>query len=370
MNLEPTEEQVALRDTVRRFLAERAPVAGYVRPLLGQPAGMSASVWNDFAELGTTGMLVSEEHGGAGMTMVEAGIVLEELGRALHPAPWLSTAVAVPRALARFDAADAADLLTGITKGTTIATLAVTGPRTPVGIAAHGHDVRLTGELRDVPDAAAAGALLVICSWGENTALFAADTASPSVEVTPEPAVDLTRRRFRVQLDGVPARRLGAAGPDAARAVVDDLLTAWAADALGAAQAVFELAVDYAKVRTQFDRPIGAFQAVQHLCVDMYEIVELARGGVMHALWAADAASGEERHLAAVRAKAFSGRLATVGDTAVQVLGGIGFTWEHDAHLYLRRLLGWSTFLGSPDPYLQELGSRLARSAPTARSAR
>jgi alkylation response protein AidB-like acyl-CoA dehydrogenase len=119
------------------------------------------------------------------------------------------------------------------------------------------------------------------------------------------------------------------------------------------------LAIDYAKVRKQFEQPIGSFQAVQHLCVDMYEAVELARSGVIHALWAADAADPAERHLAALGVKAFAGRLTTAGDTAIQVFGGIGFTWEHDAHLYLKRLLGWSGFLGAPDRYLEEVGKGL-----------
>jgi hypothetical protein len=134
----------------------------------------------------------------------------------------------------------------------------------------------------------------------------------------------------------------------------DDLLVAHAADALGAAAAVLDIAVEYAKVRHQFGQPIGAFQAVQHLCVDMYETVELARGGVLHAAWAAD--TGDPvRHAAALRLKAFADRLATVGDTAIQVLGGIGFTREHDAHRYLRRLLGWSTAFMSPSAARVEL---------------
>ena len=149
---------------------------------------------------------------------------------------------------------------------------------------------------------------------------------------------------------------------EVAQAILDDVLIAYAADALGAAQAVLTLAVDYAKVRRQFDQPIGSFQAVQHLCVDMYETVELARGGVIHALWAADAADPTEHHLAALRAKAFAGRLATVGDTAIQVFGGIGFTWEHDAHLYLRRLLSFSAMAGGSDRYLEAIGKHLALS--------
>jgi alkylation response protein AidB-like acyl-CoA dehydrogenase len=142
--------------------------------------------------------------------------------------------------------------------------------------------------------------------------------------------------------------------------LVDDVTVAYATDALGAAEAVMKLAIEYAKVRKQFDQPIGSFQAVQHLCVDMYETVELARSGVIHALWAADAAEPAERHQAALRAKAFAGRLASVGDTAIQVFGGIGFTWEHDAHLYLKRLLGWSAFLGGTDSYLEQVGAGLA----------
>ena len=147
--------------------------------------------------------------------------------------------------------------------------------------------------------------------------------------------------------------------------MIDDVLIATAADALGAARAVMDLAVEYAKVRKQFGQVIGSFQAVQHLCVDMYETVELARSGVIHALWAADAdGRADERHLAALRAKAFAGRLATVGDTAIQVFGGIGYTWEHDAHLYLKRLLSWSELLGGSDRYLTELGARLAKREP------
>ena len=365
MNLELTEEQTALRDTARRFLAERAPISGHVRELLDDPAGITDAVWRGLADLGTTGLLVPAEYGGAGMTMVEAGIVAEELGAALHPGPWLSTAVAAPRALARFGAehpqdAQAAKLLTGIADGTTIATV---GPLdgSPV---AQGPEATLRGEI-SVLDAAAADVLLVLAEDPEGAGLFAVQTNSPGVSVTPEPGIDQTRKQFRVGLDDASAHRLGAASSDAVAAVVDDVLIATAADALGAAAAVMNLAIEYAKVRKQFGQAIGSFQAVQHLCVDMYETVELARSGVIHALWAADAnqdAGADEAHLAALRAKAFAGRLATVADTAIQVFGGIGYTWEHDAHLYLKRLLGWSAYLGGPDFYLTELAARLANS--------
>jgi alkylation response protein AidB-like acyl-CoA dehydrogenase len=365
MNLELTDEQVALRDTTRRFLAEKAPISGHVRELLDDPSGMSEAVWRGLADLGTTGLLVPEEHGGAGMTMVEAGVVAEELGAALHPGPWLSTAVAATRALTRLGAdgsSTGAKLLSGIADGTTIATVTFLDPANSSVVAAgHGDGVTLRGEISGVPDAAAADTLLVVAEDEQGPALFAVRADSAGLSHTPERGIDQTRKRFGVTFDSTPAERLAAASPDDVAAVIDDVLIATAADALGAARAVMDLAIEYAKVRKQFGQVIGSFQAVQHLCVDMFETVELARSGVIHALWAADNADAAERYLAALRAKAFAGRLATVGDTAIQVFGGIGYTWEHDAHLYLKRLLSWSGLLGESDRYLTELGAHLAK---------
>jgi alkylation response protein AidB-like acyl-CoA dehydrogenase len=364
MNLELTDEQVALRDTTRRFLAEKAPISGHVRELLDDPTGVDEAVWRGLADLGVTGLLVPEEHGGAGMTMVEAGVVAEELGASLHPGPWLSSAVAAARALTRLAGnGSAATILAGIADGTTIATIGFLDfENTSVEVAGQADHVVVRGEIAGVPDAAAADTLLVLAKDPVGIGLFALKTDSSGISVTPERGIDQTRKRFRVELDGASARRLATASSDDVTAVIDDVLIATAADALGAARAVMQLAVEYAKVRKQFGQVIGSFQAVQHLCVDMYETVELARSGVIHALWAADAEiPSDERHLAALRAKAFAGRLATVGDTAIQVFGGIGYTWEHDAHLYLKRLLSWSELLGGPDRYLTELGARLTK---------
>jgi alkylation response protein AidB-like acyl-CoA dehydrogenase len=351
MNLELTDEQLALRDTVRRFLAEKASLPTHVRPMLDDPAGTTDSVWRGLADLGATGVLIPQEFGGAGMTMVEAGIVAEELGAALHPGPWLSTAVAAARALTR---TGASPLLTGIADGSTIATVGpLSGPRPVVenGI--------LRGSIAGLPDAAAATVLLVLAEDSGGTVLFSVDPTAAGVSMTERTHVDQTHKLFDVEFDDAPAERLASTSTEDIDALVDDVLIAYAADALGAATAVMSMAVDYAKVRRQFDQPIGSFQAVQHLCVDMYETVELARSGVLHATWAAGAAQPAERHLAAVRAKAFAGQLAGVADTAIQIFGGIGYTWEHDAHLYLKRLLGWSAFLGGSDRYLQEVGRAL-----------
>jgi alkylation response protein AidB-like acyl-CoA dehydrogenase len=352
MNLELTEEQIALRDTVRQLLAEKASVASHVRPLLDDPTGSTDTVWRGLASLGATGVLVPADHDGAGMTMVEAGVVAEELGAALNPGPWLSSAVAATRALTRTGTDDG--LLAEIACGTAIATV---GPLSGARPVADGATLR--GALTAVPDVAAANVLLVLADEPTGAGLYAVDPTSDGVTVTARHHVDPTRKLFDIELDGVTARRLADASADAVEGLVDDVTIARAADALGAATAVMNLAVEYAKVRRQFDQPIGSFQAVQHMCVDMYEAVELARSGVIHALWAADAAEPAERHRAALRAKAFAGRLTSVGDTAIQVFGGIGFTWEHDAHLYLKRLLGWSAYLGAPDRYLEEVGAQL-----------
>lgn len=365
MNLELDDEQVALRDTLRRFLVERASVSGHVRPMLDDPTGTTEAVWRGLADLGATGVLVPAEFGGAGMTMVDAGIVAEELGAALHPGPWLSTAVASARALTRVGGQPAAGILARIADGTSKVAVAGLGEQSPASgecpqqkplVSTRNEGFRVCSPPLAAPDAEAADVLLV---W-DGTELFAVESAAAGVSVTPERGIDPTRKQFRVELDNASAQRLGTLSADDLQAVTDDVLIAAAADALGAASTVMHTAIEYAKTRTQFGAPIGSFQAIQHLCVDMFETVELARSGVIHALWAAEN-SPQERHLAALRARAFAERLATVGDTAIQVFGGIGYTWEHDAHLYLKRLLSWSAFLGSSDRYLTEVGAHLAK---------
>lgn len=356
MNLELDDEQVALADTVRRFLAERASISGHVRPMLDDSTGTTEAVWRGLADLGATGVLVPAEFGGAGMTMVEAGIVAEELGAALHPGPWLSTAVAATRMLTAVGGQPAAEMLAGIAAGTAVVTVLSLGEQTlkPL-VSARNGGFSVCSPPVAAPDAAAAAVLLV----SDGTGLFAIEAAAPGVTVTAERGIDQTRKHFQVQLDNASAQRLGTVSAEDVQAVTDDVLIAAAADALGAATAVMKIAIDYAKTRNQFGAPIGSFQAIQHLCVDMFETVELARSGVIHALWAAADSPGD-RHLAAARAKAFAGRLATVGDTAIQIFGGIGYTWDHDAHLYLKRLLNWSALGGGADRYLTEIGALLA----------
>ncbi|WP_264990811.1 acyl-CoA dehydrogenase family protein, partial [Mycobacterium kiyosense] len=267
-------------------------------------------------------------------------------------------AVAATRLLTRLGGQPASRILAQIADGTAIVTVAGLGEQ-PAAVSVRDGGFFVSSPALVAPDAAAAELLLISAVGPDGTGVFAVKTTGPGVSVIPERGIDKTRKQFGVELADAEAQYLGALTPDDVAAVIDDLLIATAADALGAARAVLDMAVAYAKTRTQFGAPIGSFQAVQHLCVDMYETVELARSGVVHALWASDSCPAE-RHLAALRAKAFAGRLATVGDTAIQVFGGIGYTWEHDAHLYLKRLLSWSALLGGPDHYLVEVGAQLA----------
>lgn len=356
MNLELTDEHVALRETVGRYLAEKAGVAEHVRTMLDDTRGTTDSVWRGLVGLGTTSLLIPAHLGGDAMSMVEAGLVCEEMGAALHPGPWVSTAVAAPRALTRFgaDSERAQELLAGIAGGSVIATVAV-----DTSLAAERYDggATLRGEIGAVPDAAASDILLAVGSGAE---LYAVSLAAPEVRTTEITGIDRSRKNFRITLDDAPAHLLTVADDRAREALTDDLIVAWAADALGAARQILQMTVDYAKVRRQFGAPIGSFQAVAHLCVDMHETVELARSGVLYALWAADSSDRTDRHRAALRVKAYAGRLAAVGDLAIQVFGGVGYTWEHDAHLYLKRLLSFSRYLGSPGDYLEQLGRHLA----------
>ena len=177
MNLELSDEQIALRDTVRSFLAEKASIAGHVRPMLDDPTGTTEAVWRGLAALGTTGLLVPPEYDGAGMTMIEAGIVLEELGAGLHPGPWLSTAVAATRALTRFGVTNdaAATLFSGIADGSTTATVGPFDGARPTA-AEQGDGFVLRGVIDNVSDVAAADVLLVLADGHDSTGLFAVQT--------------------------------------------------------------------------------------------------------------------------------------------------------------------------------------------------
>src|SRR5437763_6891423 len=248
MDFEFSAEQEALRTSVRRFLADQAPIQPYVREMLDDPRGTSVAVWKGLAELGVTCLLVPEEHGGAGMGMVDMGVVLEELGRAVHPGPVVSTAVAAASALA--SCSGGGDLLAGIAAGTLVATVPLTEAdgRDWRQVATVAHGGVLTGTKTFVPDAAAADALIVTAVEAGQLGLYAIEAGATGLRVVPDPSVDRTRKQATVHLDEVPARRLDQGDTtEVVAEVVDRLLVALAVDGVGAAHAVLDLALAYAK---------------------------------------------------------------------------------------------------------------------------
>jgi len=360
VDLELDDEQLALAATVRRCFAERAPINPYVREHVGGRPWASDDAWTALVDVGATGVVAPARCGGLDLGLVEAALVAEEAGRALYPGPWACSAVgAVRLLLATPENADAAAIVETLVAGSTIAAGVLPAPIDHRGPAVTLTGGQLSGRVEGVLGATVAGTLVVVAREGDELCVVVTDASDNGVTVTRDASVDGTREIGTVTFDGATGTRLGAISAGDVHAVADALLVVLGADAVGAATAVFELAVAYAKERHQFGQPIGAFQAVQHLCVDMLETVELARGGVLHAAWALDAGD-PGAHRAALRLKGFADRLATVADTAIQVFGGIGYTWEHDSHLFLKRLLTWSAYQGPPGHYRRELGRALA----------
>jgi acyl-CoA dehydrogenase len=360
------ETGVALRNTVRRFLREACPMA-YVRRMLEDPRGTTDDVWRQVAELGLLGVLIPSSLGGLGLGYVELAIVLEEMGRAVHPGPYVSSALAaVTTLLAVGGEGDpvARELLPLLAGGGKVGALASwdVGPEAQAKRVGDGWRVSGT---KLVPDGAGADALLVIAREANERSgtgeLGVYLVAANATTVTPLQAVDGTRKMAEVVLRGAEARRVGEG--DASAALGDAALriaVGLVADAVGAADRALEIATEYAKVRRQFDRPIGSFQAVQHKLADMLRYTELARTGVSNASRLADGSDPGAFHRAASAAKAFgSDALPRVTGDAIQVMGGIGFTWEHDAHLFYKRTLSMSLSYGGAAEHRRQYARHL-----------
>jgi alkylation response protein AidB-like acyl-CoA dehydrogenase len=370
MDFDFSPDQEMLRESLRRFLADRAPINPYVRAEYERASVGAEEVWLGLAELGVVGMLVPEPFGGAGGGMVDAAVALEELGRAVCPAPYASSAIgAVSLVLDAGSPREHAFLLPGLADGTTIGTVALHEERGRYGWAEpataarrDGDRWRIDGVKVHVPDGAAAGLLLVTASDDDGqVGVFAVQGDDAGVGAEPTETVDGSRKYARVGFGGSTGWRLGTPGADVSGAIartIDRLAVAYVVDGVGAAARALEMVVEYAKERVQFDKPIGTFQAVQHLCADMLRTVELGRAAGYYASWASDDADAAEAHRAATLATAFASEaFAALGGTAIQVFGGIGFTWEHDIHLFYKRLLTLSVALGTTDDLLAELAT-------------
>ncbi|SEL04115.1 acyl-CoA dehydrogenase family protein [Nonomuraea pusilla] len=345
MKLVLDDDQRGLRDAVRSFL-------GAASPLPKVREGYDPGVYARFnGELGASGLIVPEEHGGAGAGFAELAVLLEETGAALLPGPFLATVFATI-ALTRMPPDK--ELLGGVAEGRTVATLALP-PSQAVAARVRGEGAAVTGTLERVLGGAEASVLLVPARAEDGTedgaedgaedgvVMTAVDLTGPGVTRTPLETLDLTRGQAGVTLDGARGRVLGPA-PD----VADLLCVALAAEQLGVMRAALDAIVAYAKVRVAFGRYIGSYQGVKHRLADMHAKLEQAESIVRYAAWAADEAPDELPGAAAL-AQAYVGRACfEVARDHLLLHGGIGFTWEHDAHLYYKRAKADEVLLGPP----------------------
>ncbi|WP_055612021.1 acyl-CoA dehydrogenase family protein [Streptomyces phaeochromogenes] len=382
-----SDEQEELRRTVRAFLADTSPETE-MRRLMETPEGFDRALWRRMGtELGLQGLAVPEEYGGAGYGPVEVGVVMEELGRALLCAPFLASAVLATTTLLRCDDEDARKrLLPGLASGELVGTLALTEGSPPGAGGPGGATTRwdadgirltaresagswlLTGHKMFVLDGATADVVLTVARTGEGIGVFWVNGDAAGLTREPLPTMDPTRRQARLDYQDVPATRLrtrSGDGWDLVSEVLDRTAVALAAEQVGVASRALDMAVEYAKVRHQFGRPIGSFQAVKHLLADVLLEVESARAAAHYALLAAE---NEDPELPAVAslAKAFcSDACLQATEQNIQVHGGIGFTWEHSAHLYLKRAKTSQLLFGDPTYHRELLAQRIGMDSST-----
>ena len=345
--LVPNADERALAGTVRKVLIDLSSTE-QIRADLATEPGFGATAWKALAQdVGLCGLTIPEEHGGLGLGWSAANVVHHELGRALYPGPFLATALAGTALVA----SGAHTWLPAIAAGETVATVALADRRgswTGAGVTAMAvaDGWRLSGRRFFVIAGHAADLLVVLATTESGDALFVVPADAPGLSVAPMPGLDLTRRLAVVDLAGTPAARIGdaAATADVAR----HLRLALAAEAGGGLEWCAATCVEYASTRQQFGRIIGSFQAVAHGCVDLYGASRAARAS---ARWAAVATENGDReaelagHVAALRA---GEDYKTHTEAGIHLLGGIGFTWEHDMHLYYRRARAASALTGGP----------------------
>jgi alkylation response protein AidB-like acyl-CoA dehydrogenase len=367
-----SEEQDEFRDGVRRFLHDKSREAD-VRRLMDGDLGHDPAVWRQMSEqLGLPGLIVPEAHGGSGFGAVELCIVLEEMGAALLCAPYFATvALAANAILCCGGPAAHGELLPGIARGETIATLALTEDHgrwelEAVATAARpgGDGWTLSGHKSYVLDGHCADLILVVARTPAGLGLFAVRGDAPGLERTALQTIDETRKQARLEFADTPATLVGddgAAAPGLER-TLDLAAVALAAEQVGGAQRCLDTAVAYAKDRIQFGRPIGSFQAIKHYCAEMLVEVESARSAAYHASWAAAGADDDTEELPVVAsiAKAYcSDAFVHTAAQSIQIHGGTGFTWEHQAHLYFKRAKSSELLFGDATYHRARLAQRL-----------
>ncbi len=369
MNFGFSEEQEELRKMVKRFLEEKSPESE-VRRLMATSEGYDSAVWDQMAkELALQGLGIPEEFGGQGYGPVELYVVFEEMGAALFCSPYFSTvALAANAVLFVGTDEDKATYLPGIASGETIATLAITDDaglwdltKTSTVATKSGDGFVVNGVRSYVTDGSTSTVLFVPAMTEKGLSLFAVQGDAAGVERETLATMDQTRKQSRVVLTNAPAQLVGVEGEALAglETTLQVAEAALAAEQVGGAQRVLNNSVEYAKHRVQFGRPIGSFQAIKHKCADMLLDVESAKSAAYYAAWASQERN-DELPIAASLAKSFcSEAYFHCAAENIQIHGGIGFTWEHHAHLYFKRAKSSELFLGDPAYHRELLAQRL-----------
>lgn len=339
-------ERMALRTAIRDYISDRSPMA-VTRKLVSSGAGYDGALWASMADqLGLPALTVPERWGGAGLSTVELSVVLEELGRALVMTPCLSVALAVEMLVRSGDEDICGQVLPGVAAGSMTAAV-VMGPDsgyfTPAGVSIKasrsGDDWRLDGVSPGVVDGFSADLLIVAAAGADGLGVYLVRASRPEVLRRRLDGLDLTREMAHLEFRAAPARaiRLRTEAGTLLRQVRDRALVAYVAEMAGVTRQCLEMAVAYAKTREQFGRPIGSFQAIKHKCAQMLVAAE----SIEAALWAVSrlaATDSPDLPLAAAVAKSYaSDQCFRAAAENIQIHGGIGYTWEHDAHLYFRR---------------------------------
>ena len=370
-----SEERLEFRDTLRGFFEEHAPITEVRRVMEEDGSGHSPALWQGAAEeLGLAGIAIAEELGGQGFGLKELGIALGEVGRSLAPIPLLASAGLAGRVVQHVAGAEAGEWLPPIAEGraATLAWVESNGDWDPAGttleISGEGSDVRLSGEKHFVLDAGAAETLFVVVRipgthCDEGLSLVAVDASASGLVVERPECVDLTRPVWTLRFSDTPARLVGSAGSAAAgiRQGLDEATALLCAEMEGGMRKVIETAVDYAAERFQFSRPIGSFQVIKHKCADLLIDYEGARTASDGAIVAHDEADPEAGVLTSVAKSHLGPAYVRMATESGQIQGGVGYTWEYDAHLYFRRALASKAMLGDESSHRDRLARHVAR---------
>jgi len=365
VNFDFSDDQKSLKDDARRFLTDKAGAKVTRRVLDDASVSYDEGLWRAVADMGWLGAAIPEEHGGLGLGRLELCVLAEELGRAVAPIPFSSTVYFFAEALmlAGSDAQKTA-VLPKVAAGEVIGCFAVSeGPGAPTAssIQAKFDGATLTGAKIPVTDGDCATHAVVVAKDGGGVSLVLVDLNQPGVTRTTLKTLDPTRGHAKLEFKGAKAERIGAAGQgwELAEAVLDRAAVLIAFEQVGGSQACMEMAVDYAKGRYAFSRPIGSFQAIKHKLADMYVNIEVARSNAYYGAWALSTEAAELPFAAAASRVAASDAYYFCSKENIQTHGGMGFTWDVDCHLYFRRAKLLAVQAGSPAAWKEKLVKRL-----------